>query len=187
MMKKLLLATLLGTTSFAATAADYELDPTHTFPYFRINHMGTSTFTGRFDKTTGTASIDQKKKTGSVEVTIDVASLSTGVDKLNEHLAQPEFFNTKKYPTITFKSTAFKFDGDKLDEVHGNLTMLGVTKPVTLDVEHFACKQHPMKKKEFCGIDLEGEIKRSDWGMSAYVPMVGDEVELRIEAEALVK
>lgn len=187
-MKKLVLAALLGAASFTVSAADnYEFDPTHTFPYFRISHMGVSTFTGRFDKTSGTASLDLKKKTGSVDVTIQVASLSTGVDKLNEHLAQPDFFNTAKYPTITFKSTAFKFDGDKLDEISGNLTMLGVTKPVTLEVEKFACREHPMLKKQVCGIDLEGKIKRSDWGMSAYVPMVGDEVELQIEAEALKK
>lgn len=188
MMKKLVLAALLGAATFTASAADtYEIEPTHTFPYFRISHLGVSTFTGRFDQTSGTATIDLKKKTGSVDVTIQVASLSTGVDKLNEHLAKDDFFNTAKYPTITFKSTSFKFEGDKLDEIKGNLTMLGVTKPVTLDVERFTCKEHPMKKTPFCGIDLEGKIKRSDWGMSAYVPMVGDEVELLIEAEAIKK
>lgn len=188
MLKKLAVAAVLGTFATVTAAADtYEIDPTHTFPYFEIDHLGLSTFTGRFDKTSGTATLDMKKKTGSVEVTIDVASISTGVAKLDDHLKADDFFNLKQYPTITFKSTEFKFDGDKLDEISGKLTMHGVTKPVTLDVERFVCKDHPMKKTPVCGIDLEGKIKRSDWGMTTYVPAVGDEVKLKIEAEAYKK
>lgn len=188
-MNKLILAALLGSATFSATAAPetYELDPTHTFPYFEIRHLGLSTFTGRFDKTSGTATLDRAKKTGSVSVTIDVASVSTGVAKLDEHLMKEEFFNVAKYPTISFKSTAFKFDGDTLDEVRGELTLHGVTKPVTLDVDGFTCKEHPMKKLPVCGMDLEATIKRSEWGMSSYVPNVGDEVKLKIEVEAFKK
>ena len=187
-MKKLLLAAVLAATSFAAAAADtYDLEPNHTFPRFAISHLGFSTFHGQFNKTSGTATIDTAKKTGSVDVTIDVSSISTGVDKLNEHLKTPDFFDAAKYPTITFKSTSFKFDGDKLDAVTGDLTMHGVTKPVTLEVEHFVCKDHPMMKKPACGADLEAKIKRSDWGISTYVPLVGDEVELTIEVEAIKK
>lgn len=187
-MKKLAIAALLGAIACNAAAADtYELDPTHTFPYFELEHLGLSKFTGRFDKTSGTATLDLAKKTGSVEVKIEVDSISTGVDKLDEHLQKDDFFDAKKFPTITFKSTAFKFDGDKLDEVKGELTIHGVTKPVTLEVEHFACKEHPMKKVPACGINLEGTIKRSEFGISTYVPMVGDEVKLRIEAEAAKK
>ncbi|MGH8444447.1 MAG: YceI family protein [Solimonas sp.] len=187
-MKKLILAAALAGVSFASFAADnYDLEPNHTFPRFAINHLGFSTFHGQFNKTSGTATIDTAKKTGSVDVTIDVSSVSTGVAKLDEHLQSPDFFNTAKYPTITFKSTSFKFDGDKLDKVTGDLTLLGVTKPVTLDVEHFVCKDHPMTKKPACGADLEGKIKRSDWGMTTYVPAVGDEVELSIEVEAIKK
>lgn len=187
-MKKLAIAVLLGTAAFNAAAADtYELDPTHTFPYFELEHLGLSKFTGRFDKTSGTATLDTAKKTGSVEVTIDVDSVSTGVAKLDEHLQAEEFFDAKKFPTISFKSSAFKFSGDKPSEVKGDLTIHGVTKPVTLSVTHFACKEHPMKKVPACGINLEGKIKRSEFGISTYVPMVGDEVKLRIEAEAAKK
>lgn len=185
-MNKLAVAALLGTAAFTAAAADtYELDTTHTFPYFEIEHLGLSTFTGRFDKTTGSATLDLAGKTGSVEVTIDVASVSSGVAKLDEHLQTPDFFDAAKFPKITFKSTSFTFDGDELDAVNGKLSMHGVTRPVTLDVRHFVCKEHPMKKRPACGINLEAKIKRSDWGISNYVPAVGDEVTLRIEAEAL--
>ncbi|WP_028081170.1 YceI family protein [Solimonas soli] len=187
-MKKMLLAVALAAASFTAAAADsYDLEPNHTFPRFAISHLGFSTFHGQFNKTSGTATIDTAKKTGSVDVTIDVGSISTGVAKLDEHLKTPDFFDAAKYPAITFKSSQFKFDGDQLEKVTGDLTMHGVTKPVTLDVEHFVCKDHPMTKKPACGADLEAKIKRSDWGISTYVPMVGDEVELSIEVEAVKK
>ena len=183
-MKKILAAALLTAATLSAQAADYKLDPTHTFPSFEISHLGFSTFRGRFDKTEGTVTLDTAKKTGSVEATIDVSSISTGVAKLDEHLKGEDFFDAKKYPTITFKSSKLKFDGDKLDEVTGDLTMHGVTKPVTLDVDDFNCKQHPLAGVWACGANLEARIKRSDWGISKYSPGVGEEVTLKIEVEA---
>lgn len=187
-MKKIVAVAALSLAPFVAQAADtYEIDPTHTFPTFEISHLGLSTFRGRFDKTSGTIVLDLAKKTGSVDVTIDANSVSTGVAKLDEHLKKPDFFDTAKYPTITFKSTAFKFDGDELDEVTGDLTMHGVTKSVTLDVDDFVCKPHPMRQTPACGADLEATIKRSDWGISTYSPNIGEEVKLKIEVEALKK
>lgn len=186
-MKKILAAAiLLSATTLGAQAAEssYKLDPTHTFPTFEISHLGFSTFRGRFDKTEGTVTLDTAKKTGSVEATIDVNSISTGVAKLDEHLKNEDFFDAKKYPTITFKSTRLKFEGDKLDEVTGDLTMHGVTKAVTLDVDDFTCKQHPLAGVWACGANLETKIKRSDWGISKYSPNVGEEVKLKIEVEA---
>jgi polyisoprenoid-binding protein YceI len=106
------------------------------------------------------------------------------VAKLDEHLMKPEFFDVAKYPTVTFKSNDFKFTGDKLTAVVGDLTIHGVTKPATLVVTSFVCKDHPMKKTPVCGADANVKIKRSDFGMSTYVPAIGDEVTLRIEAEA---
>jgi len=186
-MKKILLAAALAATSFAATAAPetYELEPTHTFPRFSISHFGISTFQGQFNKTSGTVTLDRAKKTGSVEATIDVNSISTGVPKLDEHLKSPDFFDAAKYPTITFKSTKLKFDGDKLDEVIGDLTMHGVTKSVKLDVDDFVCMDHPMTKKPVCGAEVEAKIKRSEWGISTYSPAIGEEVKLKIEVEAI--
>lgn len=184
-MKKLILALALTATASAASAADnYTIDPTHTFASFAINHLGFSTFRGRFDKTTGSISLDPAKKTGSANVTIDVASISTGVDKLNEHLLKPDFFDGAKYPAITFQSKDFQFVGERVVAVTGDLTMHGVTKPVTLVVASLTCKEHPMKKVQACGADASATIKRSEWGISTYSPNVGEDVTLHIEVEA---
>lgn len=184
-MKHLFVASILSATSFAAAAADtYVIDPTHTFTNFEVSHLGFSTSRGRFDKTEGTIVLDLKKKTGSADVTIDANSLSTGVAKLDDHLKNPDFFEVGKYPVIVFKSRALKFDGDTLVSVSGDLQMHGVTRPVTLAVTHFACKEHPMRKTPHCGADATATIRRSDWGMTAYVPAVGDEVKLSIQVEA---
>jgi polyisoprenoid-binding protein YceI len=178
-------ALLLPAFLTSAHAADtYAIDPSHTFPSFAISHFGFSTFRGRFDKTSGTITVDLAKKSGSADVTIDVASVSTGVAKLEQHLLKPDFFDVAKYPTISFKSKDFKFQGDKLIAVNGDLTMHGVTKPVTLTVASFACKPHPLKKIQACGADASVAIQRSEWGMSTYSPNIGEEVTLHIEVEA---
>ena len=174
------------TLGYAAAAADaYTIDGNHTFPSFEINHMGFSTFRGRFDKTSGTLTLDTAKKTGSVDVIIDVASISTGVEKLNEHLKTPDFFDAATFPTITFQSNAFKFEGDKLVSITGDLTMHGVTKPVTLTVDSLVCKDHPFLKVPACGAGAHTLIKRTDWGIGKYPPAVlGEDVTLRIQIEA---
>jgi polyisoprenoid-binding protein YceI len=147
--------------------------------------MGYSTFRGRFDKSSGTIAIDLKAKTGSANVTIDVDSVSTGVDKLNTHLKSPDFFDAAKFPTITFKSSSFKFKGNKLTAVTGDLTMHGVTKPVTLTVDAFVCKPHPYLKIPACGANATATIKRTAWGVGASPPeMLGEQVMLRIQVEA---
>jgi len=185
MNKKILLLPLLAAFSVSAAAADtYVIEPTHTFANFEINHLGFSTSRGQFGGTSGTLSLDQAKKTGSVDVTFDLTQLNTGVPKLDEHLQGADFFDVAQYPTATFKSSTFKFDGDTLVAVDGELTLHGVTKPVSLDVTGFKCGEHPMTKKPHCGADAVTTIKRSDWGVSAYVPAVGDEVKLTIQVEA---
>jgi polyisoprenoid-binding protein YceI len=188
-MKRTLIALALSAVTVVAQADTYDLATSHTFPIFEVKHMDLSTFRGRFDKTTGTLNLDLANKTGSVEATIDVNSVSTGVDKLNEHLKSPEFLDAAKYPTITFKSTELKFKGDKLAEVTGDLTIHGVTKPVTLVVKYFACHPLPpqMQNKPACGADAETTIKRSDFGVKYGIPMVGDEVGIEIEAEGYSK
>ncbi|MEW6167015.1 MAG: YceI family protein [Pseudomonadota bacterium] len=187
-MKKLFAATVLATASFAATAADtYVIDDTHTLPTFEVSHLGFSTTRGSFTETKGTVTLDTAKKTGSVDITIAVDSLQTAVPKLTDHLKSDEFFDAAKYPTITFKADQLSFEGERLKSVAGELTMHGVTKPVTLDVTHFVCKEHPMKKVPHCGADAVTTIKRSDWGIDAYLPAVGDEVTLKIQVEASKK
>ncbi|WP_027468661.1 YceI family protein [Deefgea rivuli] len=173
----------LASSAFAAPAV-YTIDPSHTLPSFEVNHLGYSTQRGSFDKTSGTITLDLEKKSGAADIKIDTTSLRTGWEKRDAHLKGEDFFNTEKFPAMTFKGSDFKFNGDKLASVGGQLTMLGVTKPVTLQITNFKCAPHPMSKKPACGADAVTTIKRSDFGMSAYVPAVSDEVTLRLQVEA---
>jgi polyisoprenoid-binding protein YceI len=178
------LATLLAGTAFAAPET-YTIDPMHTIPSYEVNHLGFSTQRGHFTKASGTIVLDRAAHSVTADVTIDVNSLSSGVDKLDAHLRSEDFFDAAKYPTITFKSTGAHFKGDQLESVTGNLTMRGVTKPVKLTVTAFHCGFHPAYKKDACGADVTTVVKRSDFGISYGVPAVGDEVKLLIPVEAL--
>lgn len=174
-----------GFVSLPLFAADtYSIDPRHTFPVYEISHFGWSMQRGRFDKTSGKIVLDRAGKTGSVEVTIETGSVDTGVEKLNEHLLSPDFFNSAKFPAITFKSSKIEFNGDAPASVPGEITLLGVTKPATLTISRFLCGQHPMLKKEVCGADATTTIKRSDFGMTKFLPNLGDDVKLLINVEA---
>jgi polyisoprenoid-binding protein YceI len=178
------LATLVAGTAYAAPE-NYTIDSTHTFPSFEVSHMGFSTQRGRFNKTTGSIVLDRAAKKATVDITIDANSISTGLEKLEAHLRAEDFFDSAKYPTITFKSTGAKFKGDKLASVSGDLTMHGVTKPVTLNVTAFHCAPNPVYKKDACGADAVTTIKRSDFGINYALPAVSDEVKLLIQVEAL--
>ena len=188
MKHTLLAAVLLVPGASALAAADtYLIDGGHTFANFEYDHFGFSRPSAKFDTTTGTVTLDLAAKTGSVDVTIDAASVNSGVAKLDDHLKGPDFFDVAKFPTITYKSRALKFDGDKLAAIDGDLTVHGVTRPVTLAVTHFACKEHPMKKIQACGAGAETTVKRSDFGLAMYTPGVSDEVKIRISIEATKK
>ena len=181
----LILATFLFFVSGSVSSApdNYTLDPTHTYAHFAVSHLGFSTMHGRFDRTGGKFSIDPVGKMASVEVVIDTASISTGLLKRDDHLRSPDFFNTVEFPQATYKSTAVKFKDDVPAVIEGQLTLLGVTRPVTLTITAFKCGVNPMNKKAMCGIDAEASIKRSDFGMSYALPGVGDDLKLTIEAE----
>jgi len=189
-MHKLVLSVSVLAISFtlplSALAADsYTVDPFHTFPHFTINHLGFSTMHGRFDKSSGKVTLDRAAKNGSVEIAIETASVSTGYVKRDEHLRSPDFFNAAEFPNITFKSTAMHFKGDVPASVDGNLTMSGVTKPVTLTIDEFNCGTNPMNKKDECGAAANAQIKRSDFGVKYGLPAVGDDVKLVFEIEAI--
>ncbi len=170
----------------SALAADsYTIDPNHTFPHFSINHLGFSTMQGRFDKTSGNVTLDRAAKNGSVEIAIETASISTGYVKRDEHLKSPDFFNAAEFPNITYKSTSVHFKGDTPSSVDGNLTISGVTKPVTLTIDAFNCGANPMNKKDECGAAASAQIKRSNFGVKYGLPAIGDDVRLVFEIEAL--
>lgn len=166
-------------------AEQYTIDPAHTYPHFAISHLGFSTLHGRFDKSAGELSVDWAKKTGSVNIKIEAASVNTGFAKRDDHLRSPDFLNAAEFPAITYKSTKVVIHDEMTATVEGNLTMVGVTKPVTLNVARINCGDHPMKKGAYvCGFDATGKIKRSDFGIKYALPAVGDEMVLTFEVEA---
>lgn len=180
----LLLTTAISTSAFAAPET-YTIDNTHTYPRFSYSHLGYSTQLSRFDKTTGKIVIDREAKTGSVNVIIDTKSVNTGSSVFNEHIQGADFLDTSKYPTATFTSNKVNFDGDNVSSVDGTLTLKGISKPVALTVTSFQCMFHPMLLKGACGADVTTIVKRSDFNMGKYAPLVGDDVTLTIAVEAV--
>ena len=178
----LLIASLAGTPARAADT--YKVDADHTYPSLETTHMGVSTFRGKFNHTTGTITLDRAARTGTVDIQVDTASIDMGHDKVNEHLRSKDFLNVDKYPTATYKGTV-KFEGDTPASVDGELTLLGVTRPVTLKINHFTCIQHPFYKTEDCGADALAEFDRSDFGVTYGVEYGGGKILLRIQVEAL--
>ena len=180
----LTLAAALSAPAFAAPET-YVLDSAHSFPRFSYNHFGYSTQVSRFNKTTGKIVYDKEAKTASVDIVIDATSVDSGFPVFNEHLRGEDFFDTAKYPTATFKSTKVIFDGDKPSAIEGDLTIKGITKPVTLTVTSFHAMSHPMRKKDAIGANAFTVIKRSEFNAGKHVPYVGDEVRIDIGVEAI--
>ena len=162
----LAVAAATAMTAGAAQAANYAIDPTHTFVTFEISHFGATTNRGRFDKKQGTVEFDRAAKTGKVDITIDTTSVNTGTPPFDKHLQSADLFDAAKHPTIKFVSDKFSFNGDKVSEVTGQLTLLGKTAPVTLKATQFNCYDSPMLKREVCGGDFETTIDRTQWGMN---------------------
>lgn len=177
------LACLAGAAQ--AQSASYAIDPGHTFVTFEVLHFGTSTARGRFDKKEGTVQFDRAGKTGKVDITIDMASINTGVAAFNTHLIGEDFFNTAKFPTAKFTSDKFSFAGDKVSEVSGTLTLMGKSNPVTLKATNFNCYENPRLKREVCGGDFETTLLRSQYGMGYGLPNIPDSVRLTVQIEAV--
>ena len=168
-----------------ALAADtYTIDVKHTFPVFEVSHLGFSTQRGRFNNASGKITLDAAARQGSVELVIDVTSLDMGFKTWDEHMAAEGYFNTEKFPTMTFKSNKLVFEGDKIVAADGDFTLLGVTRPLRLTVKNFSCGTHPFTKAAMCGADISATIKRSDFGMTKGIPAVGDEVRISSGVEA---
>src|ERR1700743_3542120 len=178
------LAAILSASAFAAPVT-YTLDPSHTYPSFAADHFGgLSVWRGKFDATSGKVVYDKDAKSGSLEVTVDMTSIDFGMPKLNEHAKSPEIFDAAKYPTATYSGKFTKFNGASPTEAERTLNMHGVTKPLTLKINSFLCKQNPMTKKEVCGAAASATLNRADYGVN-----FGDkygfkqEVTLQIQVE----
>lgn len=194
-MKKLTaLAIALSFLSTAAFAADvapavstkYIFDAAHTQVFFSTEHMGVSHPMGRFMKIEGGYDFNPAAvEASTVNVTIDANSLEMNSEAWNKHMKSADFFNTEKFPTITFKSTKIEKTGDKTGKLTGDLTLLGVTKPVVLDVTYNGEGQNPMNKNMLTGFNAVAKIKRSDFGMNYGIPMVGDEATITINVEGI--
>jgi len=191
-MKKTLFAALFAATaagSFApafAAPVSYKIDPAHTAVAFIVNHVGFSNVIGRFNTVGGDVTFDKDAVEKSVvNVTIDTTSVDTNHAKRDEHLRSPDFFNAKEFPKMTFKSTKIEKTGDKTGKLHGDLTMLGVTKPVVLDVTFNKDGVSPASKLETAGFSARGTVKRTEFGMKYGAPAIGDDIQLLIEVEAV--
>lgn len=187
---KLLAALAIAITStfcvpaFAAPET-FIVDNTHTFPRFSYSHLGFSTQLSKFDKTSGKVTYDKAAKTGEVDILIDMKSVDTGLTMFNEHIQRGDYLDTATYPTATFKSTKVNFNGDQPASIDGNLTIKGVTKPVTLTITSFKAATHPMLKKDAIGANAYTTIKRTDFNAGKNAPQVGDEVRIDIAIEAI--
>ena len=179
-------ATLLAAASLAqAEAVTYAVEPMHTYVTFEVRHFGTSTNRGRFDKKEGSITLDRAAKTGRADITIDTASISSGLPMFDGHLRGDNFLRVKDFPTAKFVGNQFTFDGDKVSAVSGTLTLLGKTQPITLNATHFNCYDSPMLKREVCGGDFEATLQRSAYGMTYGLPGIPDSVKLVIQIEAV--
>lgn len=187
-MKRAVVTFLLGSCCVAVHAADtYSIDPNHTHATFSFEHLGFSTFDGKIPAKNGTITLDRAQKSGTVDVTFDLKGVATGVPKFDDHLRSKDFFEVEKEANATFKSSKITFNGDRPASLTGDLTIKGVTKPVTLQVKSFNCGPHPMMKVPACGANATGTIKRSEFGLGYALPAVKDEIALEIEVEATTK
>jgi len=170
----------------AAAQETYVIDPVHSQPQWVATHIGFSHQHGNFGKATGKIVLDRQAKKGSIDVSIDATSIRTYDERLDKVVKSERFFNVEKFPSLTFKSTSLTFDGDKLVGADGELTMLGVTRPVTLKVANFTCGEQAFNKKPMCGAEATATIKRSEWGMTDGLKIgnPGDDIQVIIPVEA---
>lgn len=177
---------VLSVSVAQAAPQAYSLDPSHSTVAFVLDHMGYAKMLGRFNSVAGDIQFDKDAvEKSSVKVTIDAASVDTNHAKRDEHLRSPDFFNAKEFPKLTFISTVIEKTGDKSGRMTGTLTLLGVSKPVVLDVTFNKDANSPVSKKDTVGFSARGTLKRSDFGMKYGVPAIGDDVTLMIEVEAV--
>jgi polyisoprenoid-binding protein YceI len=177
---------LCGAPLAAAAPAQYTLDPEHTYPSFEASHMGISIWRGKFDKTSGTATLDEAAGSGVIDIRVDLKSVDFGHAKLNEFMVGPQFFDTAKFPEGHYHGALAGFVNGVPMRVDGTLTLHGVTKPLALTVNSFKCIPHPMLKRQLCGADAIATFQRDQFGLDAGKTYgFSMDVTLRIQVEAL--
>ena len=183
-----LLASVVAAIAIPAIAAEesFVVEPVHSQPSFETRHIGMSPQRGNFGKVSGKVTLDRAEKKGTIDITIDATSIRTFDARLDAIVKGERFFNVETFPTLTFKSDKVTFDGDRVVGVDGDMTMIGVTKPVSFKVANFTCGENPFNKKPMCGAEATATIKRSDWGMNDGLKIgnPGDEIKLMIPIEA---
>src|SRR3970040_734217 len=185
-----MLGIALGAASAAAIAAPvtYDVDSNHTYPTFEADHLGGLSFwRGKINSTSGTVTLDKEAQTGTVDVTMDMTTIDFGHQGLNDHANTPDLFDTAQFPTATFAGRLTSFRNGAPTAVEGDLTLHGVTKPVTLTINKIMCQEHPMQRREVCGADASATLNRADFGVAFGQQMgFGMDVTLRISIEAIV-
>lgn len=179
----LVLGSLLCVPALAADT--YVIDTPHSFSHFEVHHLGLTWILGRFDKTAGRITLDRAAKTGSIEAEIDVSTVSTGDPRRDTLLRSEDYFNVAKFPTMTYRASRFRFKDDVPVGVDGELTLLGITKPVSLEFASFNCIVHPANKRDICGAVARTTIKRSEFGMTRTSRSLSDEIRISINLEAI--
>ena len=169
----------------AAAPQDFVIDAAHTYATFEVSHLGISTQRGRLGNALGTAVLDEVQGTGEMMITLDARSLNTGSELMEKLLKGSSWFAVEEHPAVTFRATSISFLAQKPTRINGTLTLRGVTRPLSLTVTHYACTRLPFGVRLTCGMDAQGLIKRSDFGMDSLLAFVGDEVKLLIQAEAV--
>lgn len=183
-------AAFTATTAHAQDAArtgvaSYTTDPTHTFVHFEVLHFNTSTTRGRFDRVSGSVTLDRTANHGSARISIDMASINTGIAPFNTTLRGGDFFAVEQHPTATFVATRFPLVAGGVGDVPGELTLRGVTRPLTLKALRFNCYDNPLFRREVCGGDFEATVSRSAFGITWGGPFIPDTVKLVIQIEGI--
>jgi polyisoprenoid-binding protein YceI len=183
--QSLALAALFCLVGQARAADSYTMDSAHCIPVFEFAHLGMTTQTGRFDRARGNITLDRAARKGSVYYEVDTSSLNMGFGTETPDSPGYYLFQVTKFPTITFESNDLFFDdGGNVVAARGTLTLLGVTRPVNVWVSHFKCSTNPMNRKPMCAGDITATVKRSEFGMTSFIPAISDEIKLTIPVEA---
>ncbi len=174
---------LAGALPTWAAPESYRVDPDHSIPTFEVSHLGLASVRGLFAKIKGNISLDRAAKTGELEIVIDTASVMTNLERRDKLIR--EWFKVEQFPTMVYRAKSLKFSGEDVVSADGELTWLGVTKPVSLNVTHFKCIVHPVNKRQICGADGTAQIKRADFGLAGVSNSVSEEVRVIFGIEAI--